>query len=86
MNNLESIKIIPSKLIGEIKPPPSKSLCHRAIICASLSEGKSIINNFVMSDDMKATISGMRAFGANIVEIAENGVSSSNALEILGGN
>lgn len=84
MNNLESIKIIPSKLIGEIKPPPSKSLCHRAIICASLSEGKSIINNFVMSDDMKATISGMRAFGANIVEIAENGVSNSKALEILG--
>lgn len=85
-----SIKIIPSKLIGEIEPPPSKSLCHRAIICASLSEGKSTINNFIMSDDMKATISGMKAFGA---EIKENKASNSNldnhdlkmSLEILGG-
>ncbi len=72
-----SIKIIPSKLIGVIESPPSKSLCHRAIICAALSEGKSTINNFIMSDDMKATISGMKAFGA---EIKEN-----KGLEILGG-
>lgn len=80
MNNLESIKIIPSKLIGEIEPPPSKSLCHRAIICAALSEGRSRVDNFVMSDDMKATISGMKAFGADIKEVAEN-----KSLEILGG-
>lgn len=48
--------------------PPSKSISHRAIICASLSEEKSIIKNFMFSKDMEATISGMIALGARIEE------------------
>lgn len=36
---LENIRIMPSSLKGEINIPPSKSLAHRAVICAGLSEG-----------------------------------------------
>lgn len=60
------IKIYPSKCSGEIKIPSSKSMGHRAIICASLANGKSIINNLDYSDDILATIDGMRKLGANI--------------------
>ena len=61
---MKDVKILPSLLKGEIKIPPSKSLCHRAIIAAALSQGQSIINNVVLSEDILATIEGVRALGA----------------------
>lgn len=64
---MNSIKIIPSKLKGKVIIPPSKSLSHRAIISASLcNDEKSEINNLIFSDDIKATIGGMRSLGAEI--------------------
>lgn len=63
---MNSIRIKPSKLHGRIVVPPSKSLSHRAIICASLSEKESKINNLVLSEDINATIEGMKKLGADI--------------------
>lgn len=57
------IKIKPSKLCGEVIVPPSKSFAHRAIICASLSDGKSVIKNVELSDDIKATLNAMKSLG-----------------------
>ncbi len=61
---MSDITLYPSKLTGEITPPPSKSLSHRAIICAAISQGDCLINNVVLSDDVEATVSGMRAMGS----------------------
>ena len=78
------IKVYPSKLNGEVKVPPSKSMAHRAIICAALSNGKCRIDNIDYSDDIIATINGMIAFGAkidrydNYVEV--EGIYSENAV------
>ena len=58
------IKIKQSKLSGDVTIPPSKSFAHRALICAALSEGKSIINNIELSDDIKATLDAVKSFGA----------------------
>ncbi len=64
---MKKLLIKPSKLKGDIVIPPSKSLSHRAIICASLcGESESTIENIIMSDDIKATISSMEALGAKI--------------------
>ncbi|MGL5152414.1 MAG: 3-phosphoshikimate 1-carboxyvinyltransferase [Clostridium sp.] len=63
-----SMKVYTKKLMGEVKIPPSKSLAHRAIICAALCDGSSIVDNIDLSDDMIATINGMRALGAVINE------------------
>ncbi|CUO13115.1 3-phosphoshikimate 1-carboxyvinyltransferase [Clostridium disporicum] len=65
---MADLKVYPSKLEGSIKVPPSKSMAHRAIICASLSDGKSKIDNIDYSDDIIATIEGMKALGANIIK------------------
>jgi DNA-binding LacI/PurR family transcriptional regulator len=67
---LESIRINPSELSGKIAAVPSKSLCHRAIIAAGLSDSTSTISNVTMSKDIIATCRVMRNFG---VEIEENG-------------
>ena len=60
------IRIYPGKLKGTVKAPPSKSVAHRALICASLAEGRSVIRGISGSRDMDATIGCMRALGADI--------------------
>lgn len=71
--------IYPTILKGEIKIPPSKSICHRAIICGGLSGGVSSINNVDYSDDILATCNAMEALG---VKINKN----ESSLEISGKN
>lgn len=62
-------RITPSKIdSGNITIPPSKSLAHRAIICACLAPGRSVISNIDYSVDIRATIEGMRHLGASIKE------------------
>ena len=65
---MKEVTIIPKRLGGSLKIPPSKSMAHRAIICAGLSKGNSIIENIEYSDDIIATINAMRALGVNIIE------------------
>jgi 3-phosphoshikimate 1-carboxyvinyltransferase len=55
------VKRFPS---GTITPPPSKSLCHRAVICAALANGESVIENVAPSEDIEATLQGVAALGA----------------------
>ncbi len=55
-------------LKGESSPPPDKSISHRAIIISSLSEGKSIIRNFLNAEDPLRTCNAFRQMGINIKE------------------
>ncbi|MCD8145684.1 MAG: 3-phosphoshikimate 1-carboxyvinyltransferase [Clostridiales bacterium] len=72
------LAIYPHKLQGTVTPPPSKSQAHRAIICAALAEGESLILNLQLSQDIHATLNCMRALGA---EAAEHGgiITGANA-------
>lgn len=55
-----------SKLCGTVSAPPSKSMAHRYLICAALSNGESRIKNIELSEDIKATINCLNALGAEI--------------------
>ena len=61
---MSNIKIIPSRLEGRVQVPPSKSLAHRALICAALAGGTSRIDNIDLSDDIRATAMSMLPLGA----------------------
>lgn len=74
---MADLKLVPSKLKGEVKIPPSKSMAHRAIICAALSDGLCIIENIDYSDDIIATIVAMNSLGATIVKYK-------NHIEVIG--
>jgi len=54
-----------SLLRGELSIPASKSCAHRALICAALAEGRSVISGVTMSKDIEATIGAMTALGAS---------------------
>lgn len=53
-------------LKGKLLVPPSKSMSHRAIICASLSKIESVVENLTLSEDIETTIKAMQCFGATI--------------------
>ena len=61
------VKIYPSKLIGTVNAPSSKSYSHRMIIAAALAEGISEISNVTDSDDITVTSGAMEALGAKIL-------------------
>ena len=56
--------IKPSVLKGDINIPASKSCAHRAIICAALADGVSVLSGITMSNDIQATLNAMSALGA----------------------
>lgn len=79
------VRISPAQCSGHVTIPPSKSMAHRAIICAALAHGKSIITNVAFSQDIMATIEGMRLLGATIETKADSvvvdGIKDFSALQ-----
>ncbi len=61
-----TVTINKSNLCGSVAAPPSKSMAHRLIICASLTKQKCKVKNIALSDDIKATISCLKSLGADI--------------------
>lgn len=60
------IKITPSDLSGSIEGIASKSVAHRALICACLADRPSKITINTTSRDIEATVSCLRGMGAHI--------------------
>lgn len=53
------VKISPSACLGRIAVPPSKSMAHRALLCAALANGVSNIRGITDSQDMTATLGAL---------------------------
>ncbi|MDD3192301.1 MAG: 3-phosphoshikimate 1-carboxyvinyltransferase [Oscillospiraceae bacterium] len=74
------VRITPSRLRGEVCAPPSKSIAHRALICAALANQHSTVSPVDLSKDMDATIGALKAMGASIVrngkEVRITGISA----------
>jgi 3-phosphoshikimate 1-carboxyvinyltransferase len=70
---MEIVELTKAKsLKGEIIPPPDKSISHRAIMFASIAEGKSIVKNFLKAEDPISTTNAFRMMGIEIEEKAGN--------------
>ena len=63
---METVTIHPGTARGIFVAPPSKSAAHRALICAGLAKGESVIENIFLSDDIAATVDCLQALGAHI--------------------
>ena len=58
--------ISPSTAQGKVEAPPSKSMAHRLLICASLSRGESVVHHLEPSQDILATIDCLESLGAGM--------------------
>ncbi len=66
-----TIKIKPSEIKGKVNAPASKSMAHRLLICAGLSNGTSVIKNVSYSEDILATLDCLKSMGAKIKKDAD---------------
>ena len=57
------VNIEKGKARGSVKAPPSKSMAHRLLICAALSDGESIIHGMSDCEDVRATLDCLSSLG-----------------------
>ncbi|HCX65570.1 MAG TPA: 3-phosphoshikimate 1-carboxyvinyltransferase [Eubacteriaceae bacterium] len=81
---MKHVRITPSTLMGTVNIPPSKSMSHRSIFCAALSDGISNIRNVLLSEDIKATCEAVEALGAKIKYKPEDDKNGRYHLRIQG--
>lgn len=55
----------------EVTLPGSKSHTHRAMICALLAQGQSLLKGWLKSEDTLFTLEAIRAFGGGVEEVSE---------------
>ena len=70
---MTTYKVRQGRLItGEITVPGDKSVSHRAMMFAGLSDGPCIIDGFLPSEDCCATLNAMRSLGVSIEANADS--------------
>ena len=62
-----SVEVTPGGPVeGFIRPPGSKSLTNRALICAAFADGRSELTGALQSEDTKVMIDALRSIGVGI--------------------
>ncbi len=61
------VHIEPAAVKGVLSAPPSKSLAHRALLCAALANGSSIVSRLEYSEDIEATLRAAQQMGARVL-------------------
>jgi 3-phosphoshikimate 1-carboxyvinyltransferase len=63
----DSIEIQPAgPLRATVRPPGSKSITNRALVCAALAEGESLLTGALESDDTRVMIEGLGQMGVAV--------------------
>jgi 3-phosphoshikimate 1-carboxyvinyltransferase len=55
-------------LRGELRPPPDKSVSHRAALIGAMAEGPTRVTGYLDSEDTRATLRAVAAVGAEVRE------------------
>jgi 3-phosphoshikimate 1-carboxyvinyltransferase len=53
-------------IYGRATPPGSKSITNRALVCAALAEGPSVLEGALDSDDTRVMVDGLRQLGLTV--------------------
>jgi 3-phosphoshikimate 1-carboxyvinyltransferase len=78
-------------LRGDHRPPPDKSISHRAALFAAMTDEPVTIRNYLRSEDTQSTLTAVRALGAGVEEgtvagsVIVRGVGLRAALEATDG-
>ncbi|MFM8634974.1 MAG: 3-phosphoshikimate 1-carboxyvinyltransferase [Planctomycetia bacterium] len=57
----------PGPVVGSIRPPGSKSITNRALVCAALARGETTLSGALDSQDTRVMVDGLRALGIEVV-------------------
>ena len=73
------IEPVAGPLSARIRPPGSKSLTNRALACAALAEGESLLTGALDSDDTRVMVAGLDALSVTV-----NGSDDNTTLRVSG--
>ena len=76
MSDTRSIKPVSGSVKGSIRPPGSKSITNRALICAALAKGRSTLTGVLDSDDTRVMLESLSRLGFSV----SHNPSSCNAM------
>jgi 3-phosphoshikimate 1-carboxyvinyltransferase len=57
------IAVAAAPIVGRIRPPGSKSITNRALVCAALADGPSTLTGALDSDDTRVMLAALRELG-----------------------
>lgn len=72
MSDVIEIPVVTGPLRATIRPPGSKSLTNRALVCAALAQGESLLTGALASDDTEAMLDCLAKLGID-VEVGDEG-------------
>ena len=79
-----TVQVIPGGPVrGSIRPPGSKSLTNRALICAAMADGPSRLTGALASEDTAVMIDALRSIGVS-VDVSDGGRTLSVARTAVG--
>lgn len=61
-------------LRGSLRPPPDKSISHRAALIAAMADGETTIEGYLDSADTRSTLAAVAACGARVESLGVDGV------------
>src|SRR5262245_36681077 len=64
-------------LRGALRPPPDKSISHRAALIAAMGEGETTIEGYLDSADTRSTLAAVQACGAEVEGLEPAGIAPS---------
>ena len=79
-----NVTVLPSRACGTAVAPPSKSMAHRALICAALA-GDSTVKRLAYSKDVEATLGCLQSLGVTVTREGDTVHLSRLDLTAVGG-
>jgi 3-phosphoshikimate 1-carboxyvinyltransferase len=61
-------------LRGSLRPPPDKSISHRAALIAAMGEGETAIEGYLDAADTRSTLAAVRALGATVEGVGDGAI------------
>jgi 3-phosphoshikimate 1-carboxyvinyltransferase len=55
-----------ARLAGELRPPPDKSISHRAALLGAISDGRTYVRNYLRAADTQSTLTALGRIGARV--------------------
>ena len=71
-------------LRGALRPPPDKSISHRAALIGAMGEGATVIEGYLDAADTRATLNAVRALGAELEELGPSSAAGGSDLRVRG--
>ena len=71
-------------LRGTLRPPPDKSISHRAALIGAMGEGTTAIESCLDAADTRATLGAIQVIGAEVEELGPSSGAGGNELRVRG--